>query len=115
MAYKDKESEREYQKKHYIANKELYKERAKKSRIALRDRNREYVRSIKETNPCKDCGKFYHYSQMDFDHINDNKINGVARLTNTSLSIERIKSEIEKCELVCSNCHRFRTWQRLQS
>lgn len=83
----------------------------KEYRRQIRDRNREYVRKIKESNPCTDCGQFYHYSQMDFDHIDFKKQN-IARLVNSEASIKTIKQEIAKCELVCSNCHRIRTWSR---
>lgn len=115
MAYKNKNDEREYQKRHYESNKELYKTRAKLSRVSLRNRNRLYVRDIKESNPCLDCKKFYHYSQMDFDHVDNSKVINVSKITNTSLSISRIQEEINKCELVCANCHRLRTWERLQA
>jgi hypothetical protein len=27
-------------------------------------------------------------------------------------SIETLKAEIAKCDLVCANCHRLRTWKR---
>ena len=80
-------------------------------RKKIRDRNREYVRNIKESTPCADCGIKYHYSQMDFDHIDIKKVN-IARLANSEASIKTIKAEINKCEIVCSNCHRLRTWQR---
>lgn len=81
------------------------------NRKKIRDRNRDYVRQIKESNPCTDCGEKYHYSQMDFDHLGDKKTN-IARLVNSEASIKTIKIELNKCELVCSNCHRLRTWQR---
>jgi hypothetical protein len=83
----------------------------KEYRRKIRDRNREYVRKIKESTPCADCEQFYHYSQMDFDHIDFKKVN-IARLANSEASIKTIKLEISKCEIVCSNCHRLRTWQR---
>lgn len=79
-----------------------------------RDRNREYVRKIKETNPCKDCGEKLHFSQMDFDHIGDNKKINIAKLANSAVSIKELKKEIAKCEVVCANCHRLRTWKRTQ-
>jgi 5-methylcytosine-specific restriction endonuclease McrA len=81
-------------------------------RKKIRDRNREYVRKIKESNPCTDCEQFYHYSQMDFDHIGFKKQN-IAKLVNSEASIKTIKQEISQCQLVCSNCHRLRTWLRL--
>ena len=49
---------------------------------------------------------------MDFDHLGSKK-QTIARLANSEASIKTIKQEIAKCELVCSNCHRLRTWQRL--
>lgn len=86
---------------------------AQTSRKKIRERNREYVRKIKESNPCTDCKEHYHYSQMDFDHLSNKKYS-VAKLANSEASIKTIKKEIEKCELVCSNCHRIRTWIRAQ-
>jgi hypothetical protein len=44
-----------------------------------RDRNKDYVRDLKEKTPCADCGKIYHYSQMDFDHIDGKKKHNIAR------------------------------------
>jgi hypothetical protein len=85
----------------------------KEYRRKIRDRNREYVRQIKESNPCTDCEQFYHYSQMDFDHI-DLKKQNIAKLVNSEASIKTIKQEMAKCQLVCSNCHRLRTWLRMQ-
>ena len=82
------------------------------ARQKIRERNRDYVRQIKESKPCVDCGLKYHYSQMDFDHLG-NKKQTIARLANSEASIKTIKQEMAKCELVCSNCHRLRTWERL--
>jgi hypothetical protein len=79
-----------------------------------RDRNKEYVREIKEKTPCSDCRKIYHYSQMDFDHIDGKKKHNIARYANSAVSIKTIKDEINKCQVVCANCHRYRTWMRTQ-
>lgn len=79
-----------------------------------RDRNKDYVRKIKEENPCADCGQYFHFSQMDFDHIQGKKKHNVARYANSAVSIKTIKDELNKCELVCANCHRYRTWLRTQ-
>lgn len=87
-------------------------EKAKQARKKILERNKDFIRRIKEGSPCVDCGKMYHYSQMDFDHIAGKKKNSIARLSNSAASIKTIKEEMSKCELVCSNCHRFRTWDR---
>lgn len=77
-----------------------------------RARNQAYIKNLKESTPCSDCEKFYPSVVMDFDHLGD-KWRNVGSLINYSLTT--IKAEIEKCEIVCANCHRIRTWDRTQS
>lgn len=73
---------------------------------------REFVNELKD-NPCTDCGVEYHPCMMDFDHIGEfKKTMSISQMVTRGLSVERILKEIEKCELVCSNCHRFRTFLR---
>ena len=33
-----------------------------------------YIRELKEKSPCRDCGKFFPYYVMDFDHVRGRKI-----------------------------------------
>lgn len=61
-----------------------------------------------------DCGQSYHYSVMDFDHVRGEKIGNVNKLM-TRRCIAKLEEEIAKCDLVCSNCHRLRTWEREQA
>ena len=70
-----------------------------------------YLKDIKEKNPCMDCKISYPYYMMDFDHVRGTKHANVAELINT-LSNKRLDAEIAKCEVVCSNCHRARTYLR---
>jgi len=58
-----------------------------------------------------DCGIIYPYYVMDFDHVRGRKNANVMELVST-LSKKRIDQEIAKCEIVCSNCHRYRTHSR---
>lgn len=74
---------------------------------------RKYVRSIKVLNPCADCGMHYHFAAMDFDHVRGEKKADISTLVTRGARIVRIKAEIDLCELVCSNCHRIRTFKRL--
>ena len=70
-----------------------------------------YLKEVKEKNPCMDCKISYPYYMMDFDHVRGTKQANVAELINT-LSKKRLDEEIAKCEVVCSNCHRARTYAR---
>lgn len=63
-----------------------------------------------KSHPCADCRQIYHPAAMQFDHLGDKKFNlGDMK---TQLSWEELDKEIEKCELVCANCHAVRTWKR---
>lgn len=66
---------------------------------------------IKEASGCVDCGVTNHII-LDFDHLRDKKYN-VSRMIHDGFSWKAIKKEIEKCEVVCANCHRIRTYLRL--
>ena len=59
---------------------------------------------------CTDCGYKKHHAALDFDHVRGEKKINVCNAT----SIIQAKREIPKCEIVCSNCHRIRTFNRLQ-
>lgn len=74
-------------------------------------KKRDYVWSVKSA-PCLDCGGVFHPSVMDFDHRpGEEKKFGMAHGT-FSYGWEALKAEIAKCDVVCSNCHRYRTWVR---
>jgi hypothetical protein len=62
--------------------------------------------------PCADCGGTFHPVAMDFDHVRGEKLNEVSTLLRTGSSLETLKAEIAKCDVVCSNCHRVRTFTR---
>lgn len=65
--------------------------------------------------PCTDCGKQYPYYVMDFDHVDPNtKVANIGQLSKWR-SIESISKEMDKCEVVCANCHRERTHGRTLS
>jgi len=90
-----------------------YKETLKASSKAWRRRFREEIQTLKESTPCNDCGKQYSYYVMQFDHVvGDKKFNLSAAVGRQRK--QDIYDEIEKCEIVCSNCHAERTHQRKQ-
>lgn len=83
-------------------------ERQRRSRKALS----EWVKKIKESNPCADCGNIFPYYVMDFDHVDGEKIQNISRLSRGSGGKKKLLEELKKCELICSNCHRIRTHER---
>lgn len=69
------------------------------------ERTRNWVRQYKADHGCIDCGE-KDWRCLDFDHVRGEKQLAIAN--NFNLSLARIKSEIEKCVVRCSNCHRKR-------
>ncbi len=64
-----------------------------------------------KSQPCADCNVSYPPYVMDFDHKDPSqKLENVAQLTSRGWSADRIKEEIQKCDVVCANCHRKRTY-----
>ena len=110
MAYKDKEKQAAAARRHYEKNKEKMKARAVAKNKAQSEVLTEYVHKVKDA-PCTDCGVKYPPHVMDFDHISDKTAN-VSVMIRSAYSLQRLQEEIDKCELVCSNCHRQRTWNR---
>jgi hypothetical protein len=68
------------------------------------DSRRELILQLKD-KPCADCGRSFHYCQMDFDHVRGVKVGSVSQMK----SCKAILAEVAKCEVVCANCHRERT------
>jgi len=99
------ECRRKWLREHYKKNKDYYKAKARSSA----KRRREWMNSLK-SKPCVDCGKAYPPYVMDFDHLS-NKSFSIGNKYKT-LSKDIILKEIQKCDLVCANCHRIRTHRR---
>jgi len=71
------------------------------------ERRRAQIAIIKNV-PCVDCGRLLAPECMDFDHRDDSaKIANISRMS--SVSFDKVLAEIQKCDLVCANCHRLRT------
>jgi len=90
-----------------MENKELKFKRDKIN--ALNKRN--MVAEIKLASGCMDCGYNTNALALEFDHRPGTKKNAtVASLMYRSWDI--ILEEINKCDIVCSNCHAIRTFSR---
>ncbi len=61
--------------------------------------------------PCADCGRRFPPCVMQFDHRDAmTKANEVTRMLMRGRSA--ILAEVAKCDIVCTNCHRVRTYER---
>lgn len=103
---------REYGRENYHKNREANAEKQKASKKARMDVIKADIRKLKEETPCLDCGVFYPFYCMDFDHVNGKKTTHISEMIQQGAARWKIFSEITKCEIVCANCHRKRTFKR---
>lgn len=95
-----------YRKKHY-------KENTVKVRSSITDRKQKIKNNLwklKLESKCMDCD-FSDPRCLDFDHLRDKEFN-VSQMVQRAMSWTKILKEIEKCDIVCANCHRIRTHVR---
>ena len=68
----------------------------------------------KEKFGCTDCKVMYPHYVLEFDHRPEfKKIANVYRVYK-KYGEERAWQEVAKCDIVCSNCHKIRTFERTQ-
>lgn len=66
----------------------------------------EYIGS--DTYTCRLCGFTHKYSGIfDWHHYTDNKTDSISNMKRNQLPWSTIKKELDKCTLLCSNCHRL--------
>jgi hypothetical protein len=72
----------------------------------------EEIHLLKESHGCSDCrNRFPHYV-LEFDHRpGEQKIDNVTRVLK-NYGADMAWKEVAKCDIVCSNCHKIRTYIR---
>lgn len=64
------------------------------------------VQELKSQCSCVKCGDSRGYV-LDYHHINpEEKEENISRLTSNTSSLESVYKEIQKCIVLCANCHR---------
>lgn len=64
------------------------------------------VQELKAQCKCAKCGESRGYV-LDYHHINpEEKENIIARMISNNYKIDSVFDEIEKCIVLCANCHR---------
>jgi hypothetical protein len=72
------------------------------------------VAAAKAGRPCLDCGGEFPTHVMEFDHVPGRgaKLFALSHARQIGPTLEAVEAEIAKCDLVCANCHRDRTYRR---
>ena len=78
-----------------------------------RSARRQQIAELK-SRPCMDCGGTFPACAMDYDHRNPTEKSFDISMTMTR-SWDVILAEIQKCDVVCANCHRIRTFLRKEA
>lgn len=92
----------DYDKKYYRKNKKEVDGR----NSSYKKDNRKKIDKYKKDIGCKYCGE-NEPVVLDFHHLNPQTKNmNVADMVNKGYSLKNIFHEIEKCIVVCCNCHR---------
>lgn len=73
------------------------------------------LQAIKLERGCADCGYNEYAAALDFDHLPGSVKKYRPSTMPAGTSWANIAAEIAKCEVVCANCHRVRTFKRLRA
>jgi hypothetical protein len=89
------------------------KEDLYKSQQKIRDRNHNNLWEYLSDKCCTDCN-LKDPRVLEFDHLPqyEKKFEIAKAISGSTRSWVLILSEINKCEIVCSNCHKIRTMER---
>jgi hypothetical protein len=98
-----------YHREHYLANRQRYIDQQAVRRKRIHAERTTYLLEYFKSHPCVDCGE-QDPVVLEFDHLRDKEFEIGANLSVRSWS--SILAEIEKCDVVCANCHRKRTAAR---
>ena len=98
-----------YKREHYLANRQRYIAAAGARKATLIAARTLFLVDYFRRHPCVDCGETDPIV-LEFDHLADKKFGIAAGLRTRNW--QDVLNEIDKCEVVCANCHRRRTANR---
>ena len=96
---------RESDRKYYEGHTAEQLARVRNRSQGIQEENARRVYQYLLTHPCVDCGESDPVV-LEFDHINGDKAEAIARLVVAAYGWQTIAEEIAKCEVRCANCHR---------
>ena len=75
-------------------------------KMALIERHYEWINAYKGAKGCSRCG-INNPVVLDFHHKDDKNRNFGISAVRREVGFKKLQEEIEKCEVICSNCHRL--------
>lgn len=107
------EERRAYNNSHYAKQSPDYKaQKVIRQRERIR-KIREAIQAHKAKSGCMDCGE-KDPIVLDLDHRDrSQKSFTIGNLSHTGMSLEKLMQEVDKCDVVCANCHRRRTARQM--
>lgn len=106
-----KDCKRKTQKNWYEKNKQDHMKRVRLRNKRVREEVAYAIYEYLSKNPCVDCGESDPIV-LEFDHVTGEKSFSIGEYARKAYSIKKVFSEISKCVVRCSNCHRKRTAQQ---
>jgi len=107
-----RECQREYGRAHYHKNKAKYRKRTKERRKKYKMEKKEYIAQLLKNSRCSICG-YDDIRALQFDHIDPalKKYNISDMISGKYhwVSPRAMKEELEKCVIMCANCHAIKT------
>jgi hypothetical protein len=93
----------------YEGHKERHLQQVKARKREARNVAREYVWNYLSTHPCVNCGESDPVV-LEFHH-RAGKDKAVSEMVAGGYPISTIQTEINKCDVLCANCHRKKTME----
>ncbi len=107
------EERRAYWKQWYERNKhrEDYKVADKATKKRIRKERKDWFLEYKKTLACEKCS-IQDHRVLDFHHKDPlDKKDALANLSSHGKSKKTIMDEVNKCHVLCANCHRIVHWE----
>lgn len=89
----------------YQQNKNNRKYKVRENNKRYRKEASVYINEVKKSSKCCVCNENC-WVCLDFHHLEDDKEFNIADGLRKNKTINKIKKEIDKCVVLCSNCHR---------
>ncbi|MCW6550346.1 hypothetical protein NFB56_16025 [Yersinia ruckeri] len=84
---------------------------ARKCQLKRTEENKKWIDDYKMSKGCVNCGYKQHASALDFDHIDRESKSFTIGSRTGGLSKKRLAIEMKKCQILCANCHRIKTFE----